>query len=522
MNDKFDNMLGKYGVSRNSDFYDYIKRRMMYEERLQEIINSFKMIVGYRIPEELEELEELNKLMKENREILNTRYNHYTMLRNYKEKGTVEKTFDKDGKTYMDGLECRTYDHIAYAELGDIMRDMLSRNIDKVKKEIEDEHFALEQTLQYDKKLLEITIQYDEVNGDMRRHYTSKDVGKIQMLNDAVKNIKNMEPGKALAAILGVGVAIVGINYCSTLNMMSDNYSMSNYAQVKVERKVDNSYQQSNHYQETTPTKPYDSSVNNRTISTFAPQNTGEINSNSVSDLNRTVSNTNAITSSVYDSTNQITQNSKVIKSALESSVDSMSPEFTSLLADAILEGNKNIPNNIYSGHYISDIGKSDQEIVCEYFKILNSMLNDKMTGDNASYQLPSVLDTVLRYYGMLKYDKPMDKINLYIDNEKTNSGLAKGVTLQEFRVTRSKGVVVKERLRNAYYAKRKTPIDNLMIGYGTMYNLIGNKRYALVGFGELDDTWSFNEAKGMIKDSLTEVLHEITELEHERDYDER
>ena len=47
--DELDEILVERGVSRQSDFYDYIKRRMVYAEILQDLIDSVGRRGGFRI-----------------------------------------------------------------------------------------------------------------------------------------------------------------------------------------------------------------------------------------------------------------------------------------------------------------------------------------------------------------------------------------------------------------------------------------------------------------------------------------
>ena len=531
MNDELDEVLVRYGVSKQSDFYDYIKRRMVYAEILQDLIDTVGRRGGFRIAEELNEL---NELKDKNLEIMRTRYQHYNMLRNSGGKGTVEKRLDKYGDTYMNSAICRVSDTMGWRMLDEIKRTTLGGSVIEAEEKIRNVYSDLEVILAKDKELMEITRQYDRVNEDMRRHYKPKEVGKIQMLKEAVENVKKMKPEKKLAIVLGVGVAIAGINYCSTLNRIDNDYSSKSYSQVaKQEQRIDNSYQQTNYQAGATITNLSDiDSITKVSPTITTKKENVEPEPTPTVKFMETAADVTSRAPLVYTDTNPVTQTQeanstatstpkpKVMQSELEACVDDMSPEFISLLADAILEGNKNIPVVCYRGHDISDIGRTDEEVVREYFKILNLMLNDRMSPDNASYQLPSVLDTVIRYYGSLKYDIPMDNLNFYPNNSK--DGTTSSISLQKFRTTKNGGRIKEGVLETAKYYNIKSSLDKLMIGYGNINYLIGDRRFKVVGFAELEDCDAFKESRRYIRESLTDVLHDITRLEHEKvnDYD--
>ena len=520
--DELDEILVERGVSRQSDFYDYIKRRMVYAEILQDLIDSVGRRGGFRIAEELAEL---NELKNKNLEIMRTRYQHYNMLRNSGGKGTVEKRLDKYGDTYMNSAICRVSDTMGWRMLDEIKRTTLGGSVIEAEEKIRNVYSDLEIILAKDKELMEITRQYDRVNEDMRRHYKPKEIGKIQMLKEAVENVKKMKPEKKLALVLGVGVAIAGINYCSTLNRIDNDYSSKSYSQVvKQEQRIDNSYQQTNYQAGVTITNlsDIDSITKVSPTITTKKENVEPEPAPTVKFMETAADVTTR--PFVYTDTNPVTQTRetnatatstpkpKVMQSELEACVDSMSPEFVSVLADAIREGDKNLPIPIRDGEgiYYAKPGLSDEEIVKSNFKALDPVLRGRAKAAYpAAYQLPYVMGAAIKYDMMMREGIPMENIDFYFHY--SSRGAATSYTIQEVEIRNGYKVEV-DKIKNGK-ASYKDSLSKLCIAKGTLDKVLN-----VIGFSEIDDNSVFDEAIAATNNNLIKVICEAMRAEKARE----
>lgn len=482
--------LRKYGIDINSKFYDYIGRSIALGMKMNEIISKVRNSgdVVRNIENDLINIQNINN------QIIRTRYSHYNMLRNAGSSRPIEAKLDANGKSYMDSNVLINSDKRTYMgakqideslRLGDLIQ---ARYVGQMMEK------DLRAILDMDIRVKEQSRSMENIIEDSRRHYTPQGMNARQMATQKKKLNKKRVIGVAAATLL----LIAGINKATTINdpsLMQVGYQPVN---TPYEQRVE----------DTGYTGPI-----------YATQTT----INEQSEIT-TVYETKVATPTATEYQDPYKQYFEILESKnaeeigpYESRLEKMSPELISYLADAIEEGNKNLPS-IISSFTISSAMKDDKEVVRTFLRRMDSVTEDQKDPFIVAYHVGPVLDTLIKYKIMQDKDGKvsMDEMDFYYRYDSRQNAVA--VSLQKVKVN-SRGY--KERVKDAKYfingdTKSSNSLVKLSLARGTLAYVLGEgDEKAKIGFTEISENSVVNEALYVTKSNMLNLIDDI-EMENE------
>ncbi len=480
--------LRKYGIDVNSKFYDYIGRSIALGIKMNEIISKVRNSAD--VVRNIEN--DLVNIQKVNNQIIKTRYSHYNMLRNAGSSRPIEAKLDANGKSYMDSKVLINSDNRTYMgakqideslKLGDLIQARyVAQMMDK----------DLRAILDMDIRVKEQSKSMENIYEDPNRHYTPKGTTATQMATQKRKLNKKRVAGVAAAALL----LIVGINKATTTNNPSietNKYFPVNYPPYE-QHIEDNGY--------TTPS--YATQI-------LTPQPTQEVKPT-------TTPETKVVTPAATEYKDPHQQYLEIIEKRntkeigpYESRLEKMSPELISYLANAIKEGDKNLPTTI-SSFVISSNENSDKETVRKFLRRMDSVAENDKDPFIVAYHVGPVLDTLIKYDIMQNNgDISMDELDFYFKYGSRQNAVA--VSLQKVKVN-SRGY--KERVKGAKYfingdTKSKSNLVKLSLARGTLAYVLGEgDEKAKIGFTEISQNSVINEALSVAQNGMLDLIDDI------------
>ena len=194
--------------------------------------------------------------------------------------------------------------------------------------------------------------------------------------------------------------------------------------------------------------------------------------------------------------------------------LEQLPPDLVKDIAEAIREGNENIPNQLYATNKVYE-QESDYDLVKEYFGRLDGAKWNPNKVNTVVYQAPDVLLAMIKYYYAQEKNGNKDNITVYY---RETQGVVNIATSQEHR--RANDSNPKKYHTADTRNKRQTNIDDVLLAYATLDNIAGaDKKLSFIEMGDSSLVYSY--VNKMIF-SLPELLEDIVENDRNQDYDER
>lgn len=481
--------LRKYGIDVNSKFYDYIGRSIALGIKMNEIISKVR-----NSPDVVRSIEnDLVNIQNINNQIVRTRYSHYNMLRNAGSSRPIEAKLDANGRSYMDSNVLINSDKRTYMgakqideslRLGDLIQARyVAQMMDK----------DLRAILDMDIRVKEQSRSMEDIQEDPRRHYTPQGTTARQMATQKRRLNKKRVVGVAAAALL----LIAGINKATTINdpsLKPIGYHPVN--NIPYEQRIEDMGYTTSIYATQTPTQQPVQEVK----PTVAPE-------------------TKVVTPAATEYKDPYQQYLEMMEKRnteevgpYESRLEKMSPELISCLADAIKEGDKNLPS-IISSFVLSSSMDSDKETVKRFLRRVDSVIGEDKDPFIIAYHVGPVLDTLIKYDVMQNKDGKvsMDEMDFYFKYGPRQNAVA--VSLQKVKVN-SRGY--KERVKDAKYlingdTKSNSRLVRLSLARGTLAYVLGEgDEKAKIGFTEISQNSVIGDALSVAKNGMLDLIDDI------------
>lgn len=366
-----DRKMQKYGISKESAFYEYIRSRLEIGEELQ-----ISRIMADKNPRFLGIIEEL---INKNNSIIDTRYVHYNMLRTTGKGRPIENLKDPRGESYL-SLIARM-DKKTLGNSKKLFGFLLTKQYANIPQLLDEIDWDVEKTQKYDTEMIDISQNLDtEMNKSAKRTFKMKFENASKSIKDFAKIHKREIRVAALA-----GIAITGIALGLTLNKPS----------------IENT-QVITPIIETTLAQNTDAREERQFIANVwvTPEIETEVSEKPVIEVPIT-----------YNMDAQVKMSQEVApdemavryKGPLERSIDNMDEELISALANAARKGNSSIPGYIYNSFKVGNVedGLSDKAFLVSVMREIDSGIGNVSYEGNSSaysYQMYEMMKTVLQF----------------------------------------------------------------------------------------------------------------------------
>lgn len=217
--------------------------------------------------------------------------------------------------------------------------------------------------------------------------------------------------------------------------------------------------------------------------------------------------------------TQYIEARNKKEKGPYEASVAKMNETLIKYLAEAVREGNGNVPNALGMNACIDTYAQDDRAIVEEAFRNFDLIASHEAYFESMAYHVGPILDTLIKYNVMQEKGVKMENMEFYFSpRNKPNECTA--ATLQEVRIKNGERVKTsRPYLINGNRDSSKLLVQ-LSIVRGTLFNVLEYKGGS-IGFAEIDNNPTVIRAMETVFDKMPDLIERINSMDIDNDRDE-